>query len=262
MSAKREYFVIEKGGESVCYACFNRPAVVKIVHPNRADISLFMPVGLIEMDDTTKWCLECLLSRNVLSEEDLSLCGTLPTKEQIANAQQQDRELKERNQKEADCVCLKHVRVCSNLKNLISPDVVCNLSNFLFSMDMNTSIPDVSVDVKNLHEMCMEKLKRAKYFVAIDEKSMTDSDKKEFGVFLLWAGDKDELNSLLYAYAGKYYPDTPELLEMLVIANVFKVKTRCEHDLPRPYLGCQCDFHYKHWQSVLDIYYDLIGSMP
>lgn len=81
--------------------------------------------------------------------------------------------------------------------------------------------------------------------------SMSD---EQIGTWLLRAGDNERVNKVMYYVLVTSLENEPSgrLIQAITYAMVFVVKTRCEHNLPRPYAKCKCNFTIKHWKRLLD----------
>ena len=260
----RILFIFNDNDQSKCYKCLKRSCKIGIFHLSREDyMSLNAEwVEWINGIDATQWCIECLLRCEQLGEETLQVIKNnienLPTKEDLDSLTQFEEDEKKRDNEERECICKKHIRLCCPIDYKIKDEIYMSIDFVTNPTCCEDKIFDrfnsaSNLTVLNWHSKDDEVEQKFGEYLTIYEST---DDYNKIIDWLLWVGDYEYRNRKMYSLISQYDfpPDKKkQLLIWITIARISETKTRCGHNLPKPYSDCTCYFSYTHKDRLIDL---------
>lgn len=242
-----------------CYKCFYRPSQVYMQHFNdlnmrKLGLKLFewIPGG-----SSSYWCVPCVARTGELgSTQDyvrslLEPLSKWPSTDELEKITNDDIKIKKRDDEEYKCVCLKHKRLCHSAIQDEIKKKESELKMFMYPWCSMFDLIHFNVEIRQ----------KFNDFEQICNSFGQNLDQKEaFGKWLVWAGDYEVNNRKIDCYAHTKYERESEKLKvfkMIVLMAFYKTRrTRCGHDLPKPYENCWCDFSEPYWKVLSDTILD------
>lgn len=238
--------------KTICLCCFKRTARIMfkyyentdyILNENDATVFINQSCPMTKWFSGSRtgcyyspWCLECLLRCPQLDSETRQFLKTIfnncPSDEELKKLTDLEELERQRDLEEKQCCCKKHLRIC------------CHQSSLSFDEKNPTYLPSKMRELLDIID-CPEKL----------------------GKWLIWVGDDETRNEQMYRLIcqSDQIPThlRAHLQRLIIYAIVFKTRTHCHHDLPRPYTNCICNFSLSHDQRIIQDLYDMcILSKP